>query len=553
MLSKKHTIRVALLGLLTVLVISSATYTTKYFEIAQSLTLFSGVYKEVNNFYVDDVNPTKLMKTGVDAMFQSLDPYTNFYPEDQIEDFRTMMTGQYAGIGVAIVPKNNKNIIQITEDKVAAFKAGMRTGDEILEINGLDVTSREAGEVEQLLNGQANSKVKLKVRRLGTNELLDFEVLREKISIKNVPYAGMIDAQTGYIQLTGFTQTATDEVKKALVDLKSKGAKKLVLDLRGNPGGLLTEAVNISNLFIPKDLEVVSTKGKAAGMNTVYKSLNHPFDTEMPIAVLINSKSASAAEIVSGVIQDYDRGILVGQRTYGKGLVQVTRPLSYNSQLKVTTSRYFIPSGRCIQAIDYSTKNADGSVATIPDSLKMAFKTKNKRTVYDGGGVSPDVEVELIQLKPITQSLVSKGLIFDYATLYSQRNKSIAEARKFRISDAVYEDFIKWLGDKEYDYVTKVEKQLEQLEANAKQENYYLGIAEQLNKLKAKVSHNKEQDLRTNKAEIKTLLEKEIVNRYFLTRGEVEYSFDTDPDILQALRIINQEAEYRNLLRGKDL
>jgi carboxyl-terminal processing protease len=538
-------------ALLMMLAISSATHTSRYFEIAKSLTLFSGVYKEVNSYYVDEVNPTKLLKTGVDAMLQSLDPYTNYYPEDQIEDFRTMMTGQYAGIGASIMLKNNRNTIQITEDEVSAFKAGIRTGDEILEINGLDVSSRDAVEVEQLLNGQANSKVNLKVRRQGVQEPLEFEVVREKINIKNVPYYGMVDNQIGYVQLTGFTQTATDEVKRALIDLKSKGLKKLILDVRGNPGGLLTEAVNISNLFIPKDTEVVSTKGKAPGMNTVYRSLNEPFDAEIPVAVLINSKSASAAEIVSGVIQDYDRGVLVGQRTYGKGLVQVTRPLSYNSQLKVTTSRYYIPSGRCIQAIDYSIKNEDGSVAMIPDSLREAFMTRNKRTVYDGGGVSPDVEVEEPQLKPITQSLISKGLIFDYATLYSQRHESIRRPRDFRLSDAEYNDFVMWLADKEYDYITKVETQLEMLEVNAKKEKYYPGIKDRLESLKAKVTHNKEQDLSKNKAEIKGLLEKEIVGRYYLHKGNVEYGFDTDPDVQTALHTLKDEVVYRNILKGK--
>jgi carboxyl-terminal processing protease len=523
----------------------------RYFEVAKNLDIFATLYKEVNSYYVDDVSPNKLMKTGIDAMLSSLDPYTNYIPEDEIEDYRTMTTGQYGGIGAVIGRRNERNMVLMPYENMPANKAGLRIGDELLEVDGINVTKKNTSEVSKLLKGQANTPLKLKVKRFGVKDPIVVEVVREKIKIDNVPYYGMVSDDIGYLHLTDFTSDASREVKKAITTLKEQGAKKIILDLRDNPGGLLSEAVNISNLFIPKDKEVVSTRGKMSDWSKSYKALNLPLDTDIPLAVLTSSRSASASEIVAGVVQDYDRGVLIGQRTFGKGLVQATRPLTYNSQLKITTAKYYIPSGRCIQAIDYSIKNEDGSVAKIPDSLQAAFKTSNGRPVYDGGGVLPDIEVERKTLTPISTSLITKGHIFDFATEYASRHATIAPAKQFKITDAEWNEFVKWVSTKDYDYVTKVETELKALEETARKENYYDGIQDQLNSLKQKVTHNKEQDLEVNRKEITDIIESEIVSRYYLNKGIVEASFDNDVDILAAIKVLNDTAEYQKILKGR--
>lgn len=523
----------------------------KYFEIAKNIDIFASLFKEVNAYYVDEVNPNQVMKKGIDAMLESLDPYTNYIPEDEIEDFRTMTTGQYGGIGAVIGKRNERPIILMPYEGFPAHKAGLMVGDEIVSVDGIEVTSKATSDISKLLKGQSNTQVKVVVKRLGVSEKFEVVLTREKIKIDNVPYYGMVNNNTGYIKLSDFTSNASKEVKKALIELKEKGAKNMILDLRDNPGGLLSEAINISNLFVPKDKEIVRTKGKIAEWNKIYNALNAPVDTEMPLVVLTSSRSASASEIVSGVIQDYDRGVLVGERTYGKGLVQATRPLTYNSQLKITTAKYYTPSGRCIQAIDYSHRNEDGSVGKIADSLRVAFKTKNGRTVYDGGGISPDIEVEDRAIAPITSSLISKGLLFDYAGTYVLDHKKIKGAKEFEMSDAEYQDFIKWLANKEYDYSTKVENTLEDLVNFSKKEKYYDAIKPQVESLKAQISHNKEKDLITFKDEIKEYLEEEIVSRFYLQKGVVEASFDDDEDVTAAIKLFNNPVEYNKLLQGK--
>jgi carboxyl-terminal processing protease len=383
---------------------------------------------------------------------------------------------------------------------------------------------------------------------MGVEAPMDIELLREKITIENVPYSGMVSNGIGYIKLSDFTTGAGKEVKKALEQLKKDGAQKIVLDLRNNPGGLLNEAVNVSNVFIDQGLEVVSTKGKVTDWNKAYKALNSPSDTEIPIAVLTSSRSASAAEIVSGVIQDYDRGVLVGEKTFGKGLVQATRPLTYNSQLKITTAKYYIPSGRCIQAINYSERNEDGSIGIIPDSLKSEFKTKNGRPVYDGGGVDPDLLVVPTIPAPITISLVTKGLIFEYATIYHFNHKEIAPAKDFRLTDEEYEKFATWLKDKDYDYTTKVEKTIESLKIFAKTEKYFDNIEAEIHDLEQKVAHNKERDLREFDNEIRSILEERIVEHYYLMDGNFEASFDNDTQLQAAIELLNDQDKYTKIL-----
>lgn len=523
----------------------------KYFEIARNLDIFATTIREVNAYYVDEVNPNKMVKTGIDAMLNTLDPYTNYIPEDEIENYRTMTTGLYGGIGAVVGKRKDRNLILMPYNGYPAEKAGLRIGDEILEIDGFDVKKKGSGDVSKLLKGQAGTKVKLKVLKLGKTEPETVEFTRERIKIDNVPYVGMLTDQIGYIQLTEFTSDASREVKKGLDELKAKGATKLILDLRDNPGGLLNEAVNLSNLFIPKDKVVVNTRGKVAEWVKEYKALNPPVDTEIPLAVLISPKSASASEIVSGVIQDYDRGVLIGQKSFGKGLVQTTRPLTYNSQLKVTTAKYYIPSGRCIQSIDYSNRGSDGTARKVADSLRNAFKTANGRVVYDGGGVSPDVEVKRESLSPIAISLISKDLIFDYASVYFLAHPKIAPAREFALSDAEYQQFIDWLKDKEYDYTTKVENSIKDLASTAQKEKYYDEIKEQLEALKNRMQHNKENDLLKFKSEIREILEHEIVSRYFFETGAKEAGFDDDPEVQEAIKVLNDSNRYQKILSGK--
>lgn len=523
----------------------------KYFEIARNLDIFATTIREVNAYYVDEVNPNKMVKTGIDAMLNTLDPYTNYIPEDEIENYRTMTTGLYGGIGAVVGKRKDRNLILMPYNGYPAEKAGLRIGDEILEIDGFDVKKKGSGDISKLLKGQAGTKVKLKVLKLGKTEPEMVEFTRERIKIDNVPYVGMLTDQIGYIQLTEFTSDASREVKKGMDELKAKGATKLILDLRDNPGGLLNEAVNLSNLFIPKDKVVVNTRGKVAEWVKEYKALNPPVDTEIPLAVLISPKSASASEIVSGVIQDYDRGVLIGQKSFGKGLVQTTRPLTYNSQLKVTTAKYYIPSGRCIQSIDYSNRGSDGAARKVADSLRNAFKTANGRVVYDGGGVSPDVEVKRESLPPIAISLINKDLIFDYASVYFLAHPKIASAREFALSDNEYQEFINWLKDKEYDYTTKVESSIKDLASIAQKEKYYDEIKDQLEALKSRMQHNKENDLLKFKTEIREILEHEIVSRYFFETGAKEAGFDDDPEVQEAIKVLNDATRYQKILAGK--
>jgi carboxyl-terminal processing protease len=523
----------------------------RFFEIARNLDIYATLYKELNRYYVDEINPNQLMKKSIDAMLKNLDPYTNFYAEDEIEDYRTMTTGQYTGIGAVISTiKNQHTVFSIIEGSPAQ-KSNLQIGDEILKIDGVDIKNRKDANPDKLMKGQAGSTVKLTIGRVGQPKPLDIVVGREFVKTGNVPYHGMISDEVGYILLTDFTQTAAREVKTAFVELKGKGMKKLVLDVRGNPGGLLDQSVAICNIFVPKDVEIVSTKGKISEWNKVYNAPMGATDTEMPMVVLTNSHSASAAEIVSGVMQDYDRAVLIGQRTYGKGLVQTTRPLSYNTQLKVTTAKYYIPSGRCIQAIDYSHRNADGSVGKMPDSLKTAFKTKNGRVVYDGGGVDPDIHTEVESRAPITISLIAKGLLFDYCLKYRSEHPTVTSAKEFSLTDADYQNFVAWLKTKEYDYTTQVEKDLKILEASAKKEKYLDGIQEQLNALKTKLSHSKESDLITFKKEIKQNLERELMGHYYLQKGEREYQFKYDIEINSALGLFKDMARYQQILKGK--
>ncbi len=522
---------------------------SRYFEISKNLEVFNAVYKEVNEFYVDEINPNIFMKTGLDAMLESLDPYTNYISEDEIEDYRTMTTGKYGGIGAVIGKRNDKTTILMPYEGFPAHTAGLKIGDEILTIDGIDASSKNTNDVSKLLKGQQGTKVKITIKRYGIDKVLEFELTRQQIKIDNIPYSGMVNDEVGYVHLTDFTENASGDVKDAVEKLKDKGMKYLIFDLRDNPGGLLKEAIDISNLFVSKDKLIVSTKGKAIEWNKEYKSHNTPIDLDIPIVVLISGKSASASEIVSGTLQDYDRAVLIGQKSFGKGLVQTTRPLIHGTQVKITCAKYYIPSGRCIQAIDYSHKNEDGSAVKIADSLKKEFKTVNKgRKVFDGGGIEPDLKVERKEAPAIVVSLLQKGHIFDYATLYASKHPTIATAKNFKISETEYEEFTLWLEGKEYDYKNKVQKNLEELTENAKKEKYYEDIKLQLEQLHSKIDNNKTLDLKKFKDEVREALEREIVSRYYLQKGIVEASFDSDQEIMEAITVFKNPSLYNKIL-----
>lgn len=520
----------------------------RYFEIAKNLDIFATLFKEVNALYVDEVNPNKLVRTGIDAMLASLDPYTNYIPEDEVEDYRTINTGQYGGIGAITREINDRTIVTMIMDGYGAQKGGLQIGDEVLKIDGVDLSKLSREESGQLMKGQVGTFVKLTIKRYGSEKPIDLEFRREKVKVNNVPFFGMVGNDIAYIHLSDFTPDAGKEVKSALAELKEKGAKGIILDLRGNPGGLLIEAVNITNLFIPKGKLVVSTKGKIPENNLKYETLNNPIDTEIPVAVLINRGSASASEIVAGTLQDYDRGIILGEKSYGKGLVQVSRPLSYNSQLKVTTAKYYTPTGRCIQVLDYTHRRDDGSVLSIPDSLKGAFKTTHGRTVYDGGGIDPDIKVEGLDAHALTQVLFEKGFIFDFVTEYVYKNPKAIDAREFSLTDDEYQQFVTWMKGKDYSYKSYLEYGIQQLIEESKKEKYYDDLKAQLDQINSRLIESKKNELMLYKDQIKRLLEEEIVARQHLDKGRIESAFKHDLDVKKAVEVLHNNTQYKKAL-----
>jgi len=538
------------------LLAGSAVFLTAFgsrnFEIAKNLDIFASLFRELVVNYVDDVNPAELMKTGIDEMLYSLDPYTNFIPESQIEDMRFMTTGQYGGIGALITTRGEYTIITEPYEDFPAYKAGLLPGDRILEISGQSVKGMGSEEVRELLKGQPGTTLNLLIERDGEPQPLTKSVTREVVTISNIPYYGMLNETTAYIKLTGFTQNAGREVRDAFNELRQNHpVESIVLDLRGNGGGLLNEAVNITNLFVEKNQLVVSTQGKIAERNTSHRTLNNPVDQDIPLVVLVDRGSASASEIVAGAIQDFDRGVIIGHRTFGKGLVQNVVPLSYNTQLKVTVAKYYIPSGRCIQAIDYAQRNEDGSVAQIPDSLKKAFTTQNGRVVYDGGGIEPDIVVEPLMLSNISVALLTRFLVFDYANYFFRKNSSIPPANEFEITDAIYNDFMAFLADKDYEYETRSERFLSELKEASKNEKYFEAIEKEYEALQQKMMHNKEEDLLTFRSEISMLLKEEIASRYYHQKGRVLASLSNDREVARAIEILSNSNVYRSILAGQ--
>jgi len=520
------------------------------FEISKNLDIFATLYKELNTNYVDDINPSEMIRTGIDAMLESLDPYTNYIPEAEIEDYRFMTTGEYGGIGSLIHKQGDYIIISEPYEKSPAQKSGLKAGDKLIRINDKSTSGKSVEDVSNILKGQPGTTVKLEIRREGEPNDLSFTINREKIVVESVPYYGMLNQDIGYIKLSSFTQNCSEDVKKALTDLRQRsGLKGLVLDLRDNGGGLLTEAVNLVNLFVKKGEVVVSTKGKQLDKNKTYKTNFEPVDDKLPLIVLVNGSSASASEIVAGALQDLDRAVIVGRRTFGKGLVQNVYPLSYNTQVKITVAKYYIPSGRCIQAIDYSQHN--GEAGHIPDSLITAFKTLGGRTVYDGKGIQPDVLTDTLRFSSIAFNLVTKYLIFDYATKYTREHPLIAEAGKFTFSDDDYTDFTNFIKSKGFEFTTAVEAEVERLKKAAEAEGCWGDISATYESMLAQVKAHKEKDLSDNKEEIKDLLKLEIVSRYYYQKGRIEASLANDTDIDKSIQLINEPETYSGILNGK--
>ena len=537
------------------LFISSLTllsFKSDYFEIAKNLEIFTDLYKELNTYYVDETDPGKLIKSAMDEMLQTLDPYTNYIPESEIEDFQFMTTGQYGGIGAMITKRDEYVYISEPYEGFPAQKSGLMAGDKILEVNNISVKGKSTEEVSKLLKGQPNTNVSILIERKYINDPFEVSFKREKVTVGSVPYFGLLENNVGYVKLRSFTRNCSNDLKNAILKLKEQSATSLILDLRGNPGGLLNESVKIANFFVNQGEDIVSTKGKIKSWEKVYTATNKPIDTEIPLVVLIDQSSASASEIVSGSLQDLDRAVIVGKRSFGKGLVQQTRKLSYNSQLKLTVAKYYIPSGRCIQALDYSNRNEDGSVGKIADSLSTEFRTKNNRKVYDGGGITPDLVTESEVSSKILLSLFRERLFFDYATEYRLKNENILSAKDFKITDEKFLDFKNFLSDKEYEYETDTEKAYKKLKKVAEEENYFESMKNNFDLLVTKIDDAKSDDLEKNKDFVKEILANEIVSRYYYQKGRIQSSLNYDKDILEAITVLSDSTKYKQILSNID-
>ena len=528
------------------------------FQISKNLDIFNSIFKELDLFYVDTVNAEKMIQTGVEGMLSLTDPYTEYYPEEEVSSLKEMTTGKYGGIGAAIRYYEAKDRIAVVEptEGMPAAEAGVKAGDIILSVGGKEMVRGDmkpqefSSKVSEALRGEPGTSFVLKVLRPLKNDstVMEFKITRKNIRTNPVPYYGMVKDSIGYLALSSFTENSAKDFKKAFIELKQKGAKSLIIDLRDNGGGSLSEAVDIVNLYVPKGQEIVVTKGKVRQAQGSYKTQNEPVDTQIPLAVLVNGATASASEIVSGSLQDLDRAVVIGSRTFGKGLVQTIRPLPYNGTLKVTTSKYYIPSGRCIQAIDYAKKNADGSVARTPDSLTTVFHTAAGREVRDGGGIRPDIEVKGDKIPNIVFYLMNDDLIFDYATQYCWDHPTLASVDDFKLTDADYEAFKKLVKSRNFTYDRQSEKMLKSLKEIAEFEGYMTEAAEEFKALEKKLNHNLDRDLDYFAKPIKEYISQEIVTRYFYQRGAVMERLKDDTDLEEAIKVLQNPVRYREIL-----
>lgn len=524
-----------------------------YFEISKNLDIFNAVVKELNIYYVDPVEPGQLIKNGIDEMLADLDPYTNYITESDFEEYQFQTTGKYGGIGAIMRKTADSVFVGDVHEGSPADKAGLHPGDRIISISGKQISGKDIDNISVLLKGSPGTTVKMSVKDAYTGVISEKTITRSEIELSSVPYAALYGPgkDMAYVKLTQFTPHCSRLVKAQLDSLKKlkPELKGIVLDLRNNPGGLLNEAVSVCNLFINKGQLVVSTKGKMKEWDNEFKTAQQPWDTEIPVTVLINSSSASASEIVSGTLQDLDRAVVIGERSYGKGLVQTTRPVGYNSRLKLTTAKYYTPSGRCIQALDYTHRNPDGSVGEIPDSLKKEYKTTGGRKVLSGGGIEPDIKVVPPEASKLAITLYLKNYIFNYATRYAREHDKIAPASEFALTDAEFKEFKNWLSNKEYSYKTDTEIRLDSLKSSAIREEYFAEIEPAYKTLKDKLYHDKNQDLDKHRAEISDLLESEIVSRYYYMRGRAQHSLRNDEQLNKALAVLGNKADYSGTLK----
>lgn len=521
----------------------------KHSRIEKNLSIYNDILRLLDIMYVDTLNYDKLMTTSINSCLNSLDPYTVYIPEEDTEDLTFMTTGTYGGIGALIVQRDEDVMISEPYEGMPAQKAGLKAGDLLLKIDGESARGKSTAEVSAMLRGVPHDKISIVVKRRGEKKNLTFEFEREKIQINPVSYAGCVAPGIGYIKLTEFTENAASEFKNGVKDMVNQDQiNSLIIDLRDNGGGIIEEAVKILSMFVPKGTEVVSTKGKIPQVETSYKTLTDPLFPDMKVAVLVNRFSASAAEIVAGVFQDLDRGVLIGERTFGKGLVQNIRPLSYGGNLKLTTAKYYIPSGRCIQAIDYSHRNEDGSVGRVPDSLTTVFLTKRGREVRDGGGVSPDIEVKQPEGINICYYLFVENMFFDYATEYCQRHPSIAPAQEFTLTDEDFADFEAFLTQKEFTYQTQTASYLESLKDLIKFEQLDSLTANEMKALEEKIKPNISEELKRNRKEIEEMLGSEIIKRYYYQKGDIIYTLRTNKDFSEAKELLNDEKRYKKIL-----
>lgn len=519
------------------------------FEIAKSFDIFHSVIREIRLFYVDDVEISKLINESTNEFLAKLDPYTVFYPEDKIEDFSFMTTGAYGGVGAMLVDKESSLLFVEIYKNSPADKAGLNVGDEIVAVNNIKITKKNIFEVKALLKGEPGSTITIFIKRYGENEVIKKTITRDKIKIDNIPHSEIINKNFAYIKLSAFKNGAGADISKRLSEMKSKTELRgVILDLRGNPGGLLNEAVNIVSLFVKKGSNIVYTKGKHASWNNNYKAQREPLFPNVPLVVLINSNSASASEIVAGAIQDLDRGIVIGQRSFGKGLVQATRKLSYNTRIKITTAKYYIPSGRCIQAIDYTHRNEDGSVGLIPDSLISEFKTLNGRTVYDGGGIKPDIEIAPDSLSSFTKQLINNSSIFNFATKFYYENKTIASAERFNITEGIYKNFITYIVNNTTNIISESSFLADELLKSAKKDKYPKKTIAKIKSLQHSLNLDLKENLELFKNQIVPILEKSIVGRYYHDNGKVISSMKFDQELKEAKEVLENKHKYTLIL-----
>ena len=518
------------------------------FEISKNLDIYATLFKELNRNYVEEINPGELNTAALDAMLKTLDPYTIYIPESKVEDVRFITTGEYGGVGVGVMKREGKVFISSILSRSPALESGLLAGDEILSVDGHELSEISNEDISKLLKGQPGTVINIKINRIGT-EPFDVKVIRKKINVEAVPYYGMLDSSIAYINLSSFTKMSSDKVKNAFVELKKNNPKALIFDLRDNGGGLMSEAVDIMNIFVDKGVEIVKTKSRLRDKNYVYHTRFAPLDTNIPIVFLVNRNTASASEILSGAAQDLDRAVVMGERTFGKGLVQNVIPLSFNAQMKVTIAKYYIPSGRCVQAIDYNHKDEDGNPIAVNDSLLEAFKTKNGRVVYDGRGIKPDVELSPYKVSDISKMLIDKYLVFDFATLYRHQHDSILPAESFTINDDIWEAFVDFLKDKDISYETDLEKSFIEFREKVDADSLHIELLDVCKQIEQEIAHRKENDLENNKEEIERILRTDIVSRYYFTKGVIITNLYQDRAIARAVELLNDMESYNEILK----